>query len=68
MAQPPTGFGLEQILAALGSQPLANAPSLPIQRPIVPGVMPQSGQGNAQGALNAVQILELMRQPKLGLK
>ena len=68
MAQPPGIMGLDQMLAALGGQPLSQVPTLPIQRPIVPGVMPQSGQGNSQPALNAVQILELMRQPKLGLK
>lgn len=68
MAQPSVPFGLEQMLAALGSKPLASAPSLPIQRPIVPGVLPQSGQGNSDPALNAMQILALMRQPKLGLK
>lgn len=58
----------EQMLQMLGGLGTSVAPGAPLARSPVPGVMPQSGQGNGSGALNAQQILQLMAQPKLQAK
>lgn len=68
MALPPGTMGLDAMLAALRGEGLSGPAAMPIQRPIVPGVAPQKGQGSSDPALNAMQILAIMKQPKLGLK